>query len=76
MCGDDAKCWREYALLARTQAQNEAGIYWAKVELRHKDKLASVEPCKEEDLICWKRLARVAREADKAMTELRRVDSQ
>lgn len=75
-CGENVKCWREFALLARTQAQNAAGLYWVKVAQRHKDKSVSVEPCKEEDVVCWKQLATTARTADKSMSALNKFDAQ
>lgn len=77
-CGDNVKCWREYAQLARTQAQNAAGLYWKKVELRARQqstRAGASEPCTDADIACWRRLANTARAADKAMSALDKLDA-
>lgn len=77
-CGDDVNCWREWALLSRTQAQNAAGLYWKKVEMRAQQKsvgAAEPEPCTASDIACWKQLAKTARAADKAMSALDGFDT-
>lgn len=78
-CKNDTKCWREFALLQRSQAQTQTGLYWMKVELRHKNGQGKAEakataPCKENDLACWKNFAEVASTANAALTALYKID--
>ncbi|MCD5327881.1 hypothetical protein ACFFU8_09395 [Chromobacterium piscinae] len=78
-CKSDTKCWREFALLQRSQAQTQAGLYWMKVEQRHKNGQGKAEakataPCKENDLACWKNFAEVASTTNAALTALYKID--
>ncbi|NHR04444.1 hypothetical protein HA052_04465 [Chromobacterium haemolyticum] len=77
-CGNDTKCWREFAILQKTQAQNAVGLYWVKLEWRNKNKsknaLTTFPQCKTEDQECWKRLVKVASVANEAVTTLDKFD--
>lgn len=80
ICGNDTKCWREFAILQKTQALNAVGLYWVKIEWRHKNKsknaLKTFPQCKTEDQECWKRLVKVASVANEAVTTLDKFDDE
>lgn len=78
-CGSSTKCWREFAILERTQAQNAVGLYWLKIEERHKRGAGSSDyfpQCKTDDQACWKNLAKVARAANTAVSALENLDKE